>query len=48
MTATKPGKAMDGVHVNGRVAFCHVVRQLFECRAIPRPECAVSSSKHGR
>jgi len=26
--ATKRG-AMDGVHVNGRAGFCHVVRMAF-------------------
>jgi len=28
---------MDGVHVNGRAGFCHVVRGLFKCRQTPRP-----------
>ncbi|MCP2019805.1 UNVERIFIED_ORG: hypothetical protein J2Y84_004522 [Pseudomonas reinekei] len=27
--------AMDGVHVNGRAGFCHVVRRLFKCRQTP-------------
>jgi len=27
---------MDGVHVNGRAGFCHVVRRLFKCRQTPR------------
>ena len=35
-TAKKRG-AMDGVHVNGRAGFCHVVRRLFKCRQTPRP-----------
>ncbi|EJM65947.1 hypothetical protein PMI31_05506 [Pseudomonas sp. GM55] len=34
--ATKRG-AMDGVHVNGRAGFCHVVRRLFKCRQTPLP-----------
>jgi hypothetical protein len=28
---------MDGVHVNGRAGFCHVVRRLFKCRQTLRP-----------
>ena len=33
MTVILPrGGATDGVHVNGRVGFCHVVCRLFECR----------------
>jgi hypothetical protein len=36
LTATIRG-AMDGVHVNGRAGFCHVVRRLFKCRQTPRP-----------
>ena len=35
LTATIRG-AMDGVHVNGRAGFCHVVRRLFKCRQMPR------------
>ena len=35
LTATIRG-AMDGVHVNGRAGFCHVVRRLFKCRQTPR------------
>lgn len=27
--------ATDGVHVNGRALFCHVVRGLFKCRQAP-------------
>jgi hypothetical protein len=26
---------MDGVHVNGRTCFCHVVRGFFKCRQMP-------------
>ncbi len=29
------GLATDGVHLNGRGWFCHVVRWHFECRPIP-------------
>ena len=36
-SAAKKRGAMDGVHVNGRAGFCHVVRGLFKCRQTPRP-----------
>ncbi|AYF50449.1 hypothetical protein DXV65_23780 [Pseudomonas fluorescens] len=41
------GAATDGVHVNGRGRFCHVVRWLFECRPILAWRNAVSARKHG-
>ncbi len=37
MTGTAPnGVATDGVHVNGRGEFCHVVLQLFGRKPLPR------------
>ncbi|TKJ55999.1 hypothetical protein PspCFBP13506_26135 [Pseudomonas sp. CFBP13506] len=40
------GTATDGVHVNGRVRFCHVVRGLFECRPILANAIVVQPCKH--
>ncbi|PQZ84936.1 hypothetical protein CQ048_24495 [Pseudomonas trivialis] len=47
MTAIGQWAAMDGVHVNHRVGFCHVVRRLFECRPILARSCAALPRKHG-
>ncbi|OPA86385.1 hypothetical protein BFW88_21185 [Pseudomonas fluorescens] len=35
------------MHVNGRGGFCHVVRGLFECRAILGPLTPTSPRKPG-
>lgn len=34
-SAAKKRGAMDGVHVNGRACFCHVVHGFFKCRQMP-------------
>ena len=45
MTGTQPsGVATDGVHVNGRGEFCHVVRQLFRRKPSSRPASDKPSS----
>ncbi|MCK3845098.1 hypothetical protein E4O97_16945 [Pseudomonas sp. W15Feb34] len=39
--------ATDGVHINGRGSFCHVVLRHFACRAILAHIFIASPSKHG-
>ncbi|QDH67198.1 hypothetical protein FKZ69_25430 [Pseudomonas azotoformans] len=41
------GTATDGVHVNGRGGFCHVVRGLFKCRPSLARAIAVSPREYG-
>lgn len=38
------GLATDGVHLNGRGWFCHVVRWHFDCRPIPAHAFKASSN----